>query len=122
MKRIIIELEGQWVLDHRDDDELPIAKFEAVLKADQIAVEAESLTSLALLVDGGAQEENKIVDKIKAAFTEIYPEDKIDDVLTFRIEQVEEKKEQTEEGAPAEGSPRSPGGARRRGGIQGGHI
>ena len=33
MKRMIVELDGQWVLSHREDEILPIAAIESELKA-----------------------------------------------------------------------------------------
>ncbi len=106
MKRIVIELEGGWVLKHRDDEELPIAKLKALLQGDEVSIEDTSLTSITILVKGEEQDANQIADHIKALFLNNYPDEKVDDILNLVITQVEEK--------PASKTPSSPSEEEKR--------
>ena len=65
MKRIVVELEGDWVLKHRDDEELPIAKLKSLLQSDKVSIENASLTTITILVNGEEQDANQIADHIK---------------------------------------------------------
>ncbi len=91
MKRIAVELEGEWVLKHRDDDELPIAKLKSLLQADGVVIEDASLTALTILVKGEEQDADQVAEHIKTGFLTIYPGEKIDEILNLEITQADDK-------------------------------
>lgn len=101
MKKIVVELEGTWVLKHREDEELPIAKLGSLLKGGEVSIESTSLTSMTVLVKGGDQEVDQIVNKIKTTFLNCYPDEKIEEILNLEISVVEEKATE-ETSSPAE--------------------
>ncbi len=91
MQKIVVELEGVWVLKHREDEELPIAKLRSLLQSDDVAVENASLTSLTLLVKGEMQDADRIADHIKTVLATHYPGEKIEEILNLEITQVEDE-------------------------------
>ena len=102
MKRIVVELEGVWVLKHRDDEELPIAKLKSLLQGGDVSIENSSLTSLTVLVNGEEQEANQVAAQIKTAFLNNYPGEKIDEILNLEITQADDKMPSDASPSPAE--------------------
>lgn len=84
-------MEAEWVLKHRDDEELPIAKLKSLLKDNEVSIENTSLTSITILVNGEEQAADQVADHIKTAFLNSYPEEKMDEVFNLEITQVEDK-------------------------------
>ena len=69
MKKIVVELEGGWVLKHRDDEELPISKLKSQLQGDKVSIEDSSLTSITILVKGEETDASRVADHIRTAFS-----------------------------------------------------
>lgn len=101
MKRIVVELAGDWVLKHREDEELPIAKLKSLLQGNEVSVESASLTSITLLVHDEEQDADRVADLIKTAFLSNYPGEQVDEILNLEITQVDDKK--TEKASPSTG-------------------
>ena len=91
MKRMIVELDGQWVLSHREDEILPIAAIESELKAfDVFECDESSLTSLCILFDENKIGAEEAKSKIESVFLEKYPRENIREILSVQIEDHEE--------------------------------
>ena len=91
MKRMIVELDGQWVLSHREDEILPIAAIESELKAlDVFECDESSLTSLCILFDENKIGAEEAKSKIESVFLEKYPRENIREILSVQIEDYEE--------------------------------
>ena len=91
MKRMIVELDGQWVLSHREDEILPIAAIESELKAfDVFECDESSLTSLCILFDENKIGAEEAKSKIESVFFSKYPRENIREILSVRIEDHEE--------------------------------
>lgn len=94
-KKLIVELDGQWVLSHRDDEILPIAAIESELKAlDVFECDEGSLTSLFILFDENKIGAEEAKSKIESAFLSKYPQDNIKEILSIQIEDYEESSEE----------------------------
>ena len=97
MKKLIVELDGQWILSHRDDEILPIAAIESELKAlDVFECDEGSLTSLFILFDENKIGAEEAKSKIESAFLSKYPQDNIKEILSIQIEDYEESSEEPE--------------------------
>ena len=104
-RKIIIELDGQWVLSHRDDEILPIAAIESELKAlDVFECDEGSLTSLFILFDENKIGAEEAKSKIERAFLSKYPQENIKEILSIQIEDYEESFEEPEIGEENEES------------------
>ena len=91
MKRMIVELDGQWVLSHREDEILPIAAIESELKAlDVFECDESSLTSLCILFDENKIGAEEAKSKIESVFLSKYPREDLQGILSIRIEDREE--------------------------------
>lgn len=91
MKRMIVELDGQWVLSHREDEILPIAAIESELKAlDVFECDESSLTSLCIVFDENKIGAEEAKSKIESVFLEKYPRENIREILSVQIEDHEE--------------------------------
>lgn len=96
-KKLIVELDGQWVLSHREDEVLPIAAIESELKAlDVFECDEGSLTSLFILFDENKIGAEEAKSKIESAFLSKYPQDNIKEILSIQIEDYEESSEKPE--------------------------
>ena len=96
-RKIIIELDGQWVLSHRDDEILPITAIESELKAlDVFECDEGSLTSLFILFDENKIGAEEAKGKIESAFLSKYPHENIKEILSIQIEDYEENSEELE--------------------------
>lgn len=95
MKKLIVELDGQWVLSHRDDEILPIAAIESELKAlDVFECDEGSLTSLFILFDENKIGAEEAKSKIENVFLSKYPQENIKEILSIQIEDYEESSEE----------------------------
>ena len=96
-KKLIVELDGRWVLSHRDDEILPIAAIESELKAlDVFECGEGSLTSLFILFDENKIGAEEAKSKIESAFLSKYPQDNIKEILSIQIEDYDESPEEFE--------------------------
>ena len=92
--KFILELDGQWVLSHRDDEILPIAAIESELKAlDVFECDESSLTSLCILFDENKIGAEEAKSKIESVFLSKYPREDLQGILSIRIEDHEESSE-----------------------------
>lgn len=108
-KKLIVELDGQWVLSHRDDEILPIALIESELKAlDVFERDESSLTSLCILIDENKIGAEEAKSKIESVFLSKYPRENIREILSVRIEDREESSEDPELKRTDESSERVP--------------
>ena len=109
MKRMIVELDGQWVLSHREDEILPIAAIESELKAlDVFECDESSLTSLCILFDENKIGAEEAKSKIESVFLSKYPREELQGILSVRIEDREESSEDPELKRTDESSERVP--------------
>ena len=91
-KKIIIELNGNWVLQHRNDNELPISVLEAELSKEKtLIIKEASLTTLTIIYSEDATNQSKIESLVSSIFANRYPKDDINDILTFNIEEYNEE-------------------------------
>lgn len=94
MKKLMVELDGQWVLSHREDEILPIAAIESELKALGVfECDESSLTSLCILFDENKIGAEEAKSKIESVFLSKYPRENIREILSVRIEDREESSE-----------------------------
>ena len=108
-KKLIVELDGQWVLSHREDEILPIAAIESELKAlDVFECDESSLTSLCILFDENKIGAEEAKSKIESVFLSKYPREELQGILSIRIEDREESSEDPELKRTDESSERVP--------------
>ena len=94
MKKLMVELDGQWVLSHREDEILPIALIESELKALGVfECDESSLTSLCILFDENKIGAEEAKSKIESVFLSKYPREELQGILSIRIEDHEESSE-----------------------------
>lgn len=92
-RKITIELEGQWVLSHREDEVLPAEALGNRLNALGIfQTDGVSLTSLFVVYDGDKLSDADAERKIRAVFAEGYPKENTDEILSLQAEQYTEEK------------------------------
>lgn len=109
MKKLMVELDGQWVLSHRDDEILPIALIESELKALGVfECDESSLTSLCILIDENKIGAEEAKSKIESVFLSKYPREELQGILSIRIEDREESSEDPELKRTDESSERVP--------------
>lgn len=116
-KRITIEFDSSWVLQHRDDDLLPVSALEGDLAACGLFErEDSSLTSLCMLFDAEALDAGQAEGKVREIFSARYPQEDAAQVLSVQVEDVseeelkaapEEQEEAAREEAPAQETPSS---------------
>ena len=108
-RKIILELDGQWVLSHREDEILPIAAIESELRAlDVFECDESSLTSLCILFDENKIGAEEAKSKIESVFLSKYPREDLQGILSIRIEDREESSEEPELKRTDESSERVP--------------
>lgn len=109
MKKLMVELDGQWVLSHREDEILPIAAIESELKALGVfECDESSLTSLCILFDENKIGAEEAKSKIESVFLSKYPREELQGILSVRIEDREESSEDPELKRTDESSERVP--------------
>lgn len=100
MKKLTIELDGGWVLKHRDDEELPVAVIKNELtKVNGVEVKDSSHTSITVVYDDNSCDERAIRNCVISLFAKQYPKETVPDVVTFQLlgEVEEVKAEDAEE-------------------------
>ena len=96
-KKLIVELDGPWVLSHREDEILPIAAIESELKTlDVFECDEGTLTSLFILFDENNIGAEEAKSKIESAFLSKYPQENVKEILSIQIEDYEESSEELE--------------------------
>lgn len=97
MKKITLELDGQWVLSRRNDEVLPVEFIKTRLEGvPEFLCKESSLVSLSVLFDDGALSVEDAVNKVKEIFTAQYPDDKTEDILSINVEEYAEITEAAE--------------------------
>lgn len=83
-KKLIIVLDGEWVLAHRNDDELPADAIKSILSKDKnIVIGDSSLTSVTVIYDEAATNFSDLQRCVIDFFKSNYPQETPKDVLTF---------------------------------------
>ena len=86
-KKLTIELDGQWVLSHREDDVLPIAAIESELKAiDAFSCDESTFTSLSVSFDENEMSAEEAERRVVSAFLRKYPHESVKDILSLKVE------------------------------------
>ena len=86
-KKLTVELDGAWVLSHRDDEVLPVDAIESRLKAvDGLELKNSTLVSLDVLFDDDKISAEQVEGNIKSLFAEIYSEVNADEILSVQTE------------------------------------
>lgn len=86
-KKLIVELDGQWVLSHREDETLPVAAMESGLKALGVfECDKSSLTSLSVLFDDNKINSTEAEQKVKEILISIYPNEDVKEILSVKVE------------------------------------
>lgn len=84
-KVFIVELDSDWVLQHRDDDELPVAAIKAELSKNKtITVKESSLTSVTIVYSDNTSDYSGLKSFILRFFQSRYPGDKPNEILSFQ--------------------------------------
>ena len=84
MKKLTIELDGSWILQHRNDNELPISVLKKELvKVTGLEVTESSLTSLTVVYNEQDTNESSIINCVMQVFFELYPECIVKDIVSF---------------------------------------
>ncbi len=122
-KQLTIELDGEWVLKHRDDDELPIALLKKELSQfDGVEILNSSFTSLTVVYEESAAM-GDIQEKIGNLLSAKYPQEYNGNMASFRLEDAptEEAAEEQDgakadeqDGAEADESAKTPESAGKR--------
>ncbi len=94
-KKIVIELDGKWILEHRSDDRLPIEKFKDIFTAEHYEVQESSFTTLDLMLPEGMTSE-QAETHIRSLAAQLYPNDNMEELLTVRVADVVEANTITE--------------------------
>lgn len=99
-KKILIELDGSWVLKHRNDDKLPVAAIkDEFLKSEMFTVEESSLTSISVLYSDRDANFRAIKTLVTRFFKTLYPEEDPEKILSFRELKVEKEDAEKEKSA-----------------------
>ena len=97
MKKITIELVGNWILKHRNDDDLPVSILKAALaKQYGFEVSDESLATLTIVYNEHISSFDEIKAYVMQVLREHYPNDKLDDIVFFQLEDSVEEAKQNE--------------------------
>lgn len=84
-KKFIVELDSNWVLQHRNDDELPIAAMKAELSKDKtLIIKESSLTSMTIIYTEDTADYSGIKGVLMRFFKNRYPEDKPNEIMSFK--------------------------------------
>ncbi len=94
-RKLIIELDGNWVLKHRNDERLPVDVIKAELSQSRgLTLRDCSLTSITVIYNENDADYIGIKSCVMRLFKSRYPEDKPNEVLTFKSGIVDEKDQQ----------------------------
>ena len=99
MKKLTIELDGNWILGHKDDNELPVSILKGELsKLKGVEIKADSLTSLTLVYDDKDTDLDKIRECVKQFFSDSYPQDdNFADIVSFQLSEESEDNDDGED-------------------------
>ena len=90
MKQLTVEFDGNWILSHRSDDELPVIMLKNELKKAGYEVKTSSLTALTLVFDEVKSDYLGIEDLILGLFEDKYPDDGVKEKMWFSLGEVAE--------------------------------
>lgn len=97
-KQLIVELNDDWVLAHRDDEELPITRLVGTLeKDDAVTVDDSELTELSIVYDDEKVSDSAVTEKISNIMSELYPEVDLKAIMEVKIIDYVEKPESSED-------------------------
>lgn len=86
MRKLTIELDGGWVLRHRDDDELPVAIIKnELVKVKGVEIKDSSHTSITVIYDEKSADDSAIKSCVTELFAKQYPDDAAKDILSFQL-------------------------------------
>ena len=103
VKKLIIELDGSWVLQHREDDELPIEVIKAELGKDKtLTLEDSSLTSLTLIYSEDTADYAGIKGCVMRLFAARYAGERAKEIVSFHPMAASEEEIATVENAAAQ--------------------
>ena len=89
MKKLTIEIENEWILAHRNDDELPIDVLESALgKVESIKVLHSSVYTLTLVYNENNTPAGEVEEMVVRLLSEHYPEDSMKEKLSFETSDV----------------------------------
>lgn len=84
MKKLVISLNGSWVLKHRDDIELPIDAIKAELSKDNtVTIGYTSLTMLTVIFNDDTSKLQSLKDSVMSWFSSRYPNEQDTAALSF---------------------------------------
>jgi len=91
-KELIIELESEFIWEHRSDEVLPLEKLKTELKkAAEIEVKSVSLTELNLVVDAEKADVLELETKIKQKFAEMFPDAPVERIMKIKADDITEE-------------------------------
>lgn len=85
MKRIVIELNGSWILKHDGDGQLPTDRLGAVFGRENFAIEEKTLTTITLIAKDPDVDSSFLFKHVRDTFLELYPEDDADEILHLKV-------------------------------------
>lgn len=91
---INIEFDSDWILSHRNDDELPVETLIKGLKNCKLSNTKSSFTTLSAIVDDGVVPQNAFESLVLKVLLKEYPEENVKDTFTLTIEGVTAEKEE----------------------------
>ena len=92
-KKLTIELEGEWVLKHRFDEELPIDLIKSEVQGLlNLEVKDSSPTTLLLLFENDKFEQQALEAQITEIFKKLYPDENLDGILDIEFSDLNEEK------------------------------
>ncbi len=98
MKLLTIGFNGMWVLDHQNDDLLPIECLKDKLnEINECQIQDSTLTKLVLVFDEDRISAEELESNIKSILSEIYPKDMSDDVVSFELAEFNKNIESSED-------------------------
>ena len=98
MKKLTIELDGNWVLLHRDDEELPVEILKAELaKSGGVEIKESSLTSITVVYDENTSDGGGIKELVTRLISARYDGVNVNDIVSFQSgDYIEKTKEERE--------------------------
>lgn len=93
-KTVLFELDGEWVLKHRNDYDLPIDLIKAeLLKLGIFEIKNCTFTSMDIVYDDQKLDVDDLGDRIDEIFERLYPNEDVKELATIYIEPEDAKEE-----------------------------
>lgn len=97
MRKLTVEVDASWLLSHREDDELPIARLaREVEKQKEVTVKETSLCSLLAVFEDNAINEMEFAEKLVAFLAVNYPDAMKNDLVSIDFDVYAEECDQEE--------------------------